>query len=493
MFDDHTGAGRRLYDESTAAAAAVEGFIGRLLPKKTFTYPYGQYEPHFINYLANNTDYVGATASDLGDTLTTAAYLNSVNIWKVRSIRTPDLVKDKVKNETNIRAGVRAVWGWAVGTGGILSLYQHNNDLTLQEMIWAVDEFNRLGVEWVLFGDHVESIKADHATGDSLTYSKTYPHGDYNLTVGSPAVDAAADVKLTADILGNSYLGMPDIGPYELVNGWKPMSFLKVTLAGSGGGTVSSFPAGVSCSAGVCLSSMVQYTQTDLNATPNPGSVFEGWSGACTGTSTCTLPVAQSADVTATFTRYFTMNSASLGGGAITQSLTLVNYGGSVQFTITPVPGSTFLGLTDNGVAVTAVPGPSGTFIYTINNVTADHFVQAIFKSYTINSTSSGSGSITQSLTSVNYGGSVQFTITPEPGSAFLGLTDNGTAVTAVPGPSGTFMYTISNVTTDHFVQADFSQITGTGGASPVPALGPAGILAAVAGLGMLLRRRMRR
>ncbi len=66
-------------------------------------------------------------------------------------------------------------------------------------------------------------------------------------------------------------------------------------------------------------------------------------------------------------------------GGTITASVSTVPYGGSVTFTITPDPGYTLTGLTDNGVNVSAVEGPAGIFTYSISNVTANHTVIATF------------------------------------------------------------------------------------------------------------------
>jgi endoglucanase len=40
-----------------------------------------------------------------------------------------------------------------------------------------------------------------------------------------------------------------------------------------------------------------------LTAIPDAGSTFQGWSGACAGSGTCTLDMTQSREVTATFQR----------------------------------------------------------------------------------------------------------------------------------------------------------------------------------------------
>ncbi len=66
-------------------------------------------------------------------------------------------------------------------------------------------------------------------------------------------------------------------------------------------------------------------------------------------------------------------------GGTITSSASTVPYGGNVTYTITPDTGYTLTGLTDNGVNVSAIEGPAGTFTYSISSVTANHTVIATF------------------------------------------------------------------------------------------------------------------
>ncbi|HXK10020.1 MAG TPA: VCBS repeat-containing protein, partial [Vicinamibacteria bacterium] len=84
---------------------------------------------------------------------------------------------------------------------------------------------------------------------------------------------------------------------------------LTVTKAGTGTGTVTSSPAGISCGA-TCSASYNSGTAVTLTASPAAGSTFAGWSGACTGTSTCTVTMSSAQSVTATFS---TTESVPLG------------------------------------------------------------------------------------------------------------------------------------------------------------------------------------
>jgi len=75
---------------------------------------------------------------------------------------------------------------------------------------------------------------------------------------------------------------------------------LQVTVNGTGSGTVTSAPAGIACGAD-CAEAYPPNTLVTLTASAASGSVFTGWSGACSGTSTCTVAMTDHAAVTATF------------------------------------------------------------------------------------------------------------------------------------------------------------------------------------------------
>jgi YD repeat-containing protein len=110
-------------------------------------------------------------------------------------------------------------------------------------------------------------LKADYSSGESLTY----------------AYDAAGNI-LT-----------------RVVAGGIPQTFaLTVSKSGSGTGTVTSDPTGISCGA-TCNTTYNEATGVTLTATPDTGSSFTGWSGACSGTGSCVLTMDGAKTVTATF------------------------------------------------------------------------------------------------------------------------------------------------------------------------------------------------
>ncbi|HXH96803.1 MAG TPA: hypothetical protein VNH40_06280, partial [Gaiellaceae bacterium] len=101
---------------------------------------------------------------------------------------------------------------------------------------------------------------------------------------------------------------------------------LDVSVAGGGGGSVSA--SGIACPT-LCEHSYPSGTVVTLTATPDASSAFDGWSGACTGsTSTCQLAMTVDRSVTATFTVKAPKGSTGSGSGASSGSGTA---GGSGQ------------------------------------------------------------------------------------------------------------------------------------------------------------------
>jgi hypothetical protein len=80
------------------------------------------------------------------------------------------------------------------------------------------------------------------------------------------------------------------------------MRTLSVSRAGTGTGTVSSNPAGISCGA-ACSFQWWGGTVVALSAAPDRGSAFAGWSGACSGKGACSVGLGADASVGATFSR----------------------------------------------------------------------------------------------------------------------------------------------------------------------------------------------
>jgi hypothetical protein len=136
-----------------------------------------------------------------------------------------------------------------------------------------------------------------------------------------------------------------------------PGSF-PVTLSKSGGGIVTSVPAGIDCGP-VCSFEFKTGTAVSLTATAEPGYQFNGWAGDCTGASTCVLTVNSAKTVTASFVltgsaTTFPLTTSVSGSGTITSNPAGIACGtdcsddypanAAVTLTATPVAGSSFAG-----------------------------------------------------------------------------------------------------------------------------------------------------
>ena len=101
---------------------------------------------------------------------------------------------------------------------------------------------------------------------------------------------------------GFAALGLLFLGGCVGVTG-KPVPLqmpLTVSLAGQGTGTVSSNPSGISCGQ-TCTANFNTGSTVTLTAAPATGFTFAGWSGACSGTKSCTISITGASSVTAKF------------------------------------------------------------------------------------------------------------------------------------------------------------------------------------------------
>jgi photosystem II stability/assembly factor-like uncharacterized protein len=220
-------------------------------------------------------------------------------------------------------------------------------------------------------------------------------------------------------------------GPYTLT----------VSKSGAGSGPVSSIPAGISCGS-VCSFAFASNTIVTLTATANSGSVFAGWSGACTGTSTCNITMDGAKNVTATFntaTSGYTLSvaKAGAGNGPIVSSPSGISCGSAcsknfatntiVTLTATPSSGSVFGGWSG------ACTGTS-TCVVTMSqarSVTATFNLATSGQTLTVSKTGTGSGPIVSSPSGISCGSVctksfptntvVTLTATPNTGSTFGG------------------------------------------------------------------------
>ena len=113
-----------------------------------------------------------------------------------------------------------------------------------------------------------------------------------------PQLTASPDGTVTA--IWGGYNGTDYI--IQSASTAQPSFLLEVARAGKGSGKVTSTPAGIDCGID-CPESYLSFTKVTLTATPDPGSTFEGWGGACSDATgdTCEITMLEDLDAVATF------------------------------------------------------------------------------------------------------------------------------------------------------------------------------------------------
>lgn len=197
---------------------------------------------------------------------------------------------------------------------------------------------------------------------------------------------------------------------------------LNTTVAGPGTGTITANPRETNYTAG---------TAVTLTAAAASGSVFQGWSGACSGTApTCQLVMDSTKNVTATFTLAsstttyaLTTSTTGAGSGAITRSNAGPAYapGTVVTLTATPSAGSTFTGWSG------ACSGTTPTCQVTMdaNKAVTATFTLAAAANFTLTTATAGTGTgaITQDKPGATHAAGTIVTLTSaaNAGSTFTG------------------------------------------------------------------------
>jgi hypothetical protein len=154
----------------------------------------------------------------------------------------------------------------------------------------------------------------------------------------------------------------------------------------SGNGRVASGDGTINCGKD-CSETFYPGAPVMLVATPDPGSVFTGWSAPCSGTGTCTIAMNRAYIIRVAFVGPSTLTvvkvSHKKGKGTVTSSPAGISCGTAcrahflydtpVTLTATPDPGSVFAGWAGVGVAC---PGPEPCTVLVNRNTV----IRAIFR-----------------------------------------------------------------------------------------------------------------
>jgi hypothetical protein len=191
------------------------------------------------------------------------------------------------------------------------------------------------------------------------------------------AFTVTADTAVTAGIAANN----------ELI----------VMHAGSGTGTVTSVPDGIACGTD-CTHAYPPGTSVILSAAAGADSTFTGWSGDCTGLTSCQVTIDQARMVTATFAvqqRNLQITHNGVGSGVVSSNPAGISCGTDcaqaydihtvVTLTAAPNADSTFTGWSGGGCTGT------GTCMVTLDNAVSVN-AQFGFRSFVLSVTLAGAG-----------------------------------------------------------------------------------------------------
>lgn len=240
---------------------------------------------------------------------------------------------------------------------------------------------------------------------------------------------------------------------------------LSLVVAGNQEGSIHAEPSGTDCT-DACDLTVEAGTTVDLTATANAGSLFMGWSGACTGKEpTCSLPISGSASVTATFAPASRLTVSKLGGSASALvgslptgiscgSACVADFktGANVLLTAYPGTSSTFLGWSGacTGTSTTC------TVAMTTAKLVGARF-EAVLRALTVSKAGTGTGTVKSAPSGLTCGAtctksfphatSVTLTATAATTSVFAGWSGNCTGTS----PTCTLAMTAAKAVTARF------------------------------------------
>ena len=231
----------------------------------------------------------------------------------------------------------------------LLSIYQNSIDYRTCHLLTRARNTSS--------GGSVPTASPANSTGCT---SGNYKSNQAITVTASPAtgwkVGSWSGTNNNASTSNTNTVTMPNAARTVTVNYILKTYSLTVSKAGTGSGTVTSSPAGISCGSD-CSQTYNYNTSVTLTAAPSTSSTFTGWSGACTGTGSCIVTMTAAKSVTATFTLKtytLTVSKAGNGSGTVTSNPAGIscgsdcsqtyNYNTSVTLTAAAASGSTFTG-----------------------------------------------------------------------------------------------------------------------------------------------------
>lgn len=216
----------------------------------------------------------------------------------------------------------------------------------------------------------------------TVSGSLTYDHTTRTLTFTPyTPLDYLADYEVSV------HAGIVDIAQNPMLDPSHTWTFrtmetqygLTVAKQGSGGGTITSEPAGIDCGSS-CVARFDEGTDIALQVVPDENSHFEGWTESSCSNPLCNITIQEETTLTANFTlKSYTINAdASVGGSIKPSGSVTVDHDNGVSFAFTANAGYYLADVIVDGASYQ----PSNA--YEFMQVREDHTIQAIFKPKTL-------------------------------------------------------------------------------------------------------------
>jgi len=173
--------------------------------------------------------------------------------------------------------------------------------LLLAALLWPVESnAAQFTLSWVDNSTNEDGFAIERATGTGGAFAQVGTVGANVTSFTDTGLGAATTycyrVRAFSAAAGNS--------PYSnqaCATTGAPTVSLAVVKTGTGSGTVSSAPAGITCGS-ICSSNYTSGSSLTLNASAAAGSTFTGWTGGgCSGTGSCSVTLSAATTVTANF------------------------------------------------------------------------------------------------------------------------------------------------------------------------------------------------
>jgi uncharacterized repeat protein (TIGR03803 family) len=166
-------------------------------------------------------------------------------------------------------------------------------------------------------GGTVGSSPSGIACGDTCTAG--YASGTQVTLTATPAIGYTLAGWIGGGCSGTGQCVTTLTADTSVNAAFAPTAKFALTVGNSGGGIVSSSPAGIACGS-TCSANFAVGTQIGLSEIPFSGFTFAGWGGGCSGTGTCVITPTANTTVTASFVQDFTLSVSTVGKGVVGSS-----------------------------------------------------------------------------------------------------------------------------------------------------------------------------